>query len=460
MRATSPRSRDAVVVVPGIMGSELVDAESGDVLWGLSKPSWYVSAWTSGASLRELRLSGPEREGRYGRVRATRLLRFPAFAPLLAGVEPYTKLLRGLRAVAAHADAVAEFPYDWRLPVAYNAGLLTDFAARHLDRWRAHPVQLAAQRTDPDRDRPARLVMVAHSMGGLLVAHLCRHGGLAEDVRAAVTMGTPFYGAPKAVQMLGVEAGAAVPLPGARARRLAVTLPGVYDLLPSYRCVTDGPSARRLTAADIANLGGDGELARESLSRPEGEFVVPELVQVVGAYQPTPQAVTLAAGTVAAHRHTLRPDGQREDTGGDGTVPRESAALPGVRPMPLAQSHGSLASAAEAVLIARDVLVDRRTGPWLGDAELGLAIPDVVQAGQPFQIGVTGADRPIDVTCAVFDLSSGQRVDTPTIRRRDGTLTATAQPLPPGLYQVRIEGGGASPVSQILMSTEPAEAET
>jgi hypothetical protein len=76
----APRSRDAVIVVPGIMGSELVEVKSGCVLWGLADPQWYVSAWTSGSSLRALGLSDAERAGRYERVTATRLLRFPAFA--------------------------------------------------------------------------------------------------------------------------------------------------------------------------------------------------------------------------------------------------------------------------------------------------------------------------------------------------------------------------------------------
>jgi hypothetical protein len=59
-------------------------------------------------------------------------------------------------------------------------------------------------------------------------------------VRATVTLGTPFFGASKAVLLLGSGRGSPVPLPRARVRRLAVTLPGVYDLLPSYRCVSDG----------------------------------------------------------------------------------------------------------------------------------------------------------------------------------------------------------------------------
>src|SRR5271163_1437216 len=50
---TVPVCRDAVIVIPGIMGSELVDAETGDVLWGLS-PRSYLRFWTSGDGLERL----------------------------------------------------------------------------------------------------------------------------------------------------------------------------------------------------------------------------------------------------------------------------------------------------------------------------------------------------------------------------------------------------------------------
>jgi hypothetical protein len=459
-----------VVVVPGIMGSELVEAESGRVLWGLADPRWYVSAWASGASLEVLRLSEEERAGRYGRVAARRLLRFPAFAPMLAGFAPYTAVLTGLRSVVWHPDAVAEFAYDWRLPVTYNGGLLAQFAQRHLAAWCAHPGQVAARRADPDGDRPARLVLVAHSMGGLLARHACQDPGLAGSVRATVTLGTPFCGAPKAVLLLGAGRGGPLPMPRARLRRLAVTLPGVYDLLPSYRCVSDGPSARRLTVSDIVGLGGDSELATASLAARERAPAAPHgHVQVVGAYQPTVQAVTIEAGTVTGHRYTYRPHGNgvvRVDAGGDGTVPRESAQLPPDAAMPLAQTHGALTSSAEAVTVVRDVVTDRRTGPWqgagqlgldapdvVGAGQLGLDAPDVVGAGQPYQVGITGIERSTDVTCSVFDISSGLRVDTPAVGRLDGAVVARAQPLPPGLYWIRVDGGGTSPVTQILMST-------
>ena len=460
-----PQMWDAVVVVPGIMGSELIDAKSKRPLWGLADPRWYVSAWTSGTSLDALRLTEDERAGRYGRVCATRLLRFPAFAPLLAGFEPYTRLLKAIRAVALHPDAVAEFAYDWRLPIAHNASLLAEFGHRHLADWRRHPVYVGAGRSGPADAGPARLVLVAHSMGGLLARHLATISGMAEEIRATITLGTPFYGAPKAVQILASGAGSPLPLPRARIRTLAGGLPGLHDLLPVYRCVTDGgraeaDGARRLTASDVGDVGGDPELAKASFTWHEQIAGVSPLghVQVVGAKQPTVQALTIDAGTVIGHRYTLQPAKDASgavtqvDLGGDGTVPRESAQLPALSAMPLAQSHGALAATSEATLIVQDVLMDRRTGPWQGAGDLGLDVPDVVAAGQRFQVEISGAERPTDIACRLFNVATGLQVDAPRVQVADGRLTATLEPQVAGLYRLSVDGGGSTPVSQLVLA--------
>ena len=66
----TPPAQNAVMVVPGIMGSELVDA-NGDVAWGL-KPSLLVKAWAT----RRLSALIPTDEELDGtpRLRPTRLL--------------------------------------------------------------------------------------------------------------------------------------------------------------------------------------------------------------------------------------------------------------------------------------------------------------------------------------------------------------------------------------------------
>ena len=462
MKVGIGRSRDAVVVVPGIMGSELIESATGNVLWGLADPGWYVSAWTSGASLKALAPDDAEQAGHYGRVTATRLLRFPAFAPVLAGFEPYTRLMKALRAVAVHPDAVIEFPYDWRLPVAHNATLLADVAHHHLLTWREHPACIESAKHEPGGHDPARLVLVAHSMGGLLTRHLTLVPGIAEEIRATVTLGTPFFGAPKAVQILASGRGAPMPMQRSRLRELAQHLPGLYDLLPVYRCVSTGKpasadsGARRLTPQDIAGLGANADLAARSFAWHEQISTVPVTghIQVVGAAQPTVQALTIEAGTVTGHHYTLRPGAagvEFVNLGGDGTVPRESAQLPDLPAMALAQSHGAIASTSEAVLIALDVLTDRRTGPWQGAGELGLDLPDVVDAGRPFEIGVTGADRTHDVTCRIIDVATGLQVDAPRLVSTGDGVLAPAEPRPTGLYRVSIDGGGTSQVSQLLM---------
>ncbi|MFI0938589.1 esterase/lipase family protein [Streptomyces sp. NPDC021020] len=456
--AERPRTGDAVVLVPGVMGSELVDNLTGSVLWGLADPRWYVSAWTTGTSLEALRLSAEERVGTYGRVRATRLLGFPAFAPVLGGLSPYGRLRKGLLAVVRHPDALADFAYDWRLPVAHNGALLADFARRHLAAWSAHPAAPAARRpgSGSPPDPAPRLVLVAHSMGGLVAWHACQDNGLAALVRTTVTLGTPFFGSPKAAVILGTGKGA--PLPRRRLRRLAATLPGMYDLLPAHRCVTDGDSARRLTVADVVELGGDPELAAASLPLGGWQATRPPVghVQVVGAHQPTVQALTLHRGTLSAHRFTCRPSAGgvvRVDVGGDGTVPRESAQLPSGGAVPLAQSHGALAATAESVLVAQDAVLDRRTGPWLGETRIGLDLPDIVRAGRPFTFAVEGVESPVDVRCTVVDLATGLETDAPHLQWGEGAIVAKSAPLPPGLFQVRADGGGMSPVTQTLLST-------
>jgi hypothetical protein len=440
---------DLVVVVPGIMGSELVDAGTGETLWGLRDPRWYVKAWAGGSALRTLALTDDEQAGRYGRVRATGLLRFPAFAPVLRGFEPYGRLLDGIRRVTPDPAAVLEFAYDWRLPVHHNAAQLAQFVDARLREWRARP-GLAA----PDE---ARAVIVAHSMGGLLARHLTAIPGAEQLLRRVITLGTPFYGAAKAAVLLSSGEGGPLPLPKARLRDLAKTLPGLYDLLPTYRCVDTGEDARRLTPADVAGFGGDAELAAQALERSAlvADVGLPGHVQVVGAHQPTVQSIVLDAGTVRAHQYTCKPGThglERVDLAGDGTVYRESAQLHTIAAMPLAQSHGAIARSDEAVIAVVDALTDRRTGPWLGAGDLGLDLPDVVEPAVPFTVAVSGVEHPLDVSCRLVDTATERMVQAVALQRRDGRVAGSASAPAPGVYRVEVTGGGASAVTQLLMA--------
>ncbi|WP_306316940.1 MULTISPECIES: triacylglycerol lipase [unclassified Streptomyces] len=452
--ATSDASRDAVMVLPGIMGSELVDAESGRTLWGLGDARWYARAWTTGASLAALRVTDEERQGRTGRIVATRLLRFPAFAPVLRGVEPYTALTAGIRRVTAHADAVAEFPYDWRLPVELNAKRLASAAEQHLDAWRAHP----------SGSRQARLVLVAHSMGGLVARYFTHVLGGGAEVRTVITLGTPYHGAVKAVQILSGGRGAPLPLPRRRLRDLAATLPGLYDLLPSYRCVDEGASARRLVAGDIAGLGADGALAASALAARERLLTAtagPHTRPLVGVEQRTAQSLTFRDGVAEGHDHVCEDgdDGtpRRVDRRGDGTVYRDAARLDGAEPVHLPQTHGAMSRTGETLAHVRAVLTERRLGPPLGATGTALVVPDVVPAGQPFDIGVEPQTDPASVSVQVTAAHTPQPLARPRLLPREGTLAAQVTLPDAGLYRIEAKAGGYSPVTQLVLATRPED---
>ncbi|MFB8273788.1 esterase/lipase family protein [Streptomyces sp. NPDC055955] len=451
---TSDASRDAVMVLPGIMGSELVDAESGRVLWGLGDARWYARAWTTGASLAGLRVTDEERQGRTGRIVATRLLRFPAFAPVLRGFEPYTALIAGIRRVTAHADAVAEFPYDWRLPIELNAKRLALAAEQHLNAWRAHP----------GGSRQARLVLVAHSMGGLVARYFTHVLGGGAEVRTVITLGTPYHGAVKAVQILSTGRGAPLPLPRRRLRDLATTLPGLYDLLPSYRCVDEGASARRLVAGDIVGIGADGALATSALAVRERLLAAasgPHTRPLVGVEQRTAQSLTFRDGIAELHDYVCEDgdDGalRRVDRRGDGTVYRDAAWIGDAEPVHLPQTHGAMSQTSETLAHVRAILTERRLGPPLGATAIALDVPDVVAAGRPFDVGVELQTDPVSVSVQVTSAHTHHVLARPRLVSREGTLAAQVTLPDPGLHRIEAKAGGFSPVTQLVLAARPED---
>jgi len=480
-------THDAVVVVPGIMGSALRDTTTGRSLWGLRDPrSW--GAWLRDDGIRPLHLDEDERAGKYGRVEATELLRFPRFpawAPSLRGLEPYSALLTAIERTIEDPKAVLEFPYDWRLPVAVNGELLAEAAHRHLAHWRACKEHDEARRRHPD-GREARLVFVAHSMGGLVTraafAHAASQGSdLAPETRAVVTLGTPFLGSVKAAVILNGDRSGRLP---ARLRRrmqaLSATLPGVHDLLPDYRCVDAGTDVHRLTPADVVALGGDAELARDAQlfqqrMREQGP-VLPGHRAVVGVAQPTAQSLRLDGGVVHKQYVAFEGNGNgelardgdrvpvRRDRAGDGTVYRDAAHLASNEPQWLPLQHGGLAKDSVAIEYVRAVLTeyDRDRGPALGDGHIGMDVPDYVAAGSPWLLRVLSAPdsaRPANVRprCTVHDAATDRQIARADLRPIDGELGAHVTLPAPGLYRIKAKSGGNAPVTQLVLAIDPED---
>jgi hypothetical protein len=447
-----PDGHDAIVLIPGIMGSALRDTDSGHEIWGLKDPRWYASAWLTGGSIEKLAVTDDERAGRVGRVAVTGLLRAAAWAPFLRGVEPYHKMGVGLRHLAVDPAAVCEFAYDWRLSVAHNADALARTAEAHLQSWQTHP------RGSAD----AKLILVAHSMGGLIARYFTHVLGHADQVRRTITLGTPYYGSVKAAVILNTGRGAPVPLPAARLRNAARTMPGLHDLLPFYRCVDDGRVGRHLDPRDVSALGGDGELAAESRARHakllDGE--AGRLRLLVGTDQPTWQSLSLADGVLQPRETEMQVDADgrvvaRRDRRGDGTVYRRAAAAFDLEPSPLPQDHGILAATSEAIGFVRDVVSNHTSGPPLGGEEgVGVRVPDIHPVTEPLHIDISGAGLQ-GTRCAVIDVASNQTIAVPAVRRADDHLAADVDLPLTGLLRVEAKAGGRSAVISHVMAIPP-----
>jgi hypothetical protein len=142
--------RDVVVVVPGIMGSELVDSRNRSI-WSVSAGALCNAIRTLGNSLRRLELEkGIDDNAPVGekQMEATRLVGSLHVIPgLWTPITGYDGLLNFLRSARFHLveqvpgseDRIPNlipFPYDWRLSNRYNGRRLAKEAVRALNRWR------------------------------------------------------------------------------------------------------------------------------------------------------------------------------------------------------------------------------------------------------------------------------------------------------------------------------------
>ncbi len=302
--------------VPGIGGSALHRAD-GTPLWAIDRAAGRhpIRSFRELAAPADL-LRDPEFDDG---VRATEIMALP--------VPGLTRLLGGYRdlrtALFDHFDLVdgetyTEFPYDWRRPTAHSALLLERHVRCRLTRLR---------KRYPD----AEVVVVAHSMGGLVAREFLERHDKHGSVRALITLGTPFRGAVKALDFL-VNGPRVAKL---RFRSLAeefARLPAFYELLPLYPFIRLGTSqdARLGGVADVAHLlpaGGDKHAAEAAafLTR-LNESPAPTVTRsFVGFGAPTLQQAVLSGSRLTVLRGSdLLPDSHRT-LDGDGTVPLLSA---------------------------------------------------------------------------------------------------------------------------------------
>lgn len=450
--------RHLLVVVPGIGGSALRGADG--------RPLWDIDPATGSRPLRAFReLCAPGhrlREADFDDgVRATRLMALP--------VPGLTRLLGGYRdlrtALFRHFDLVdgatySEFPYDWRRPAAHNARLL----ARHVDERLT-----LLRRKHPD----AEVILVAHSMGGLVAREYLERHDRHRSVRALLTLGTPFRGAVKALDFM-VNGPRVAQLRFAFLAAEFARLPSLYELLPIYPFIRLGtsPQARLGGIEDVLDLLPDTGSAQ---ARAAAEFLGrlndsprPEATRsFVGFGAPTLQQAVLSGSrlTVMRGNHLLPASHRTLD--GDGTVallsasPRSSEAKR-LGSTPQNQTHSGLVTGRDALqalviqigdLVREGAILDRgrRPAPQTEPAT-GTKAPSAVPPIPP--LPVTSAlsldvadwydiDEPVSVpgrapahAGSTLWYRLGDRRPTELTVGDDGTFTVTPGPLTEGVRRL------------------------
>ncbi|MDM0118014.1 hypothetical protein QTI66_38685 [Variovorax sp. J22R133] len=362
------KMHDLVLILPGIMGSTLRQVRTTNPfdVWSISGQSLWKALSSLGGSLQNLQV--PLHDPRSGEapptdLRATGLINDFHGVFGLWRIDGYDTTLRVLldrfemRMDTADGSVInanlITFPYDWRLSNRVSAKSLESFVADRLPRFR-----------DATQNSQAKVILIVHSMGGLISRYWLEVLGGWRECRALITFGTPYRGAVDALNYLanGFKK-AAFNKTLLDLSEVVRSCPAAYELMPSYPALKVPSSTPEGWAWAVPGeckglpkgVNPDYALAALDFHRQIEQSIASNqqnsdyrpypIFPVVGVQQTTLNSAILDGGVLTASE--LRPDWLETGLGGgDGTVPRHSAApedrAEDMREVFFAERHASL----------------------------------------------------------------------------------------------------------------------
>jgi hypothetical protein len=447
--------KDVVVLLPGILGSAL--EKNGKSLWDVSAGAIGRALFSLGGSIDQLALSSEASTG--DGMTATHLLSDAHIVPFLWKIDGYSGLSQYVQAKLGltPGEDFFEFPYDWRLDNRISAQRLESSALDWLETRRRH---------HPD----ARLILIGHSMGGLVARYFLEvlHGW--KHTKTLITLGTPYRGSVKALDFLVNGLRKTVGLVTLfDLTKLIHSFPSVYQLLPIYPCVGETEkdlqalekiARKTIGALNIERARAGIAFHREIEKAVEANCKEPDygykIVPVVGTYQPTFQSALLTEDGVTP----LRGYKGEAMLDGDGTVPGFSAT-----PIELSKAkvetfvacaHASLQNFDPVRVQMRAVLqdIDISEIKAVGAEALSLDMPDAFITGEAVRLRVRceAAIEPVRATVSNVETNGTIECKASAVPGRDGWQELDAGALLAGTYRIRVEAEDvAEPFSDLFV---------
>ncbi len=466
--------KDMVVILPGILGSVL--QKDGKDLWNVSGQAIWQVIKTLGGRLQDLKLEGddPNVEDLGDGIQATGIIADTHLIPGLWKIDGYTqtsqlitnnfKVIEGniYQDAADKAANFYHFPYDWRRDNRANAKILKRLLDKRLKRWREH-----------SGNSNAKVILLAHSMGGLVSRYYLEKLGGWQDCKALFTFGTPYRGSLNAVNFLanGYQQ-AFIDL-----TEVMRSLTSVYQLMPRYRVLKIGhdfyriaespldlPNIDRAKAKDALNFHDeidDAADVNKDNSIYRNSFVT---CPIVGVVQPTMQSAELADGVITISEVLPTWLSDRSNLAdGDGTVPQVSATpvqMSDIEALSvvdyIAEKHGVLQNQPDVLLNllkgiqsaqtaslenVRGSLKNVTRGKRSGLKGIGLSLDDLYMVNEPITMRakVAGDASFNSLTATITCVSHDRRAIARNFTAQNDNWVLTTDDLEAGLYKVKVQ---------------------
>jgi hypothetical protein len=457
---------DVIVLLPGIMGSTL--RKNGKDAWGFKPGAITRAIFTLGDSIaKDLRLGGddPTRETLDDGVTADGLASDLTLLPGFWKVDGYSHVADVLQETfdVTEGQNFFRFAYDWRRDNRVAANRLRRLSHDWLKRWR-------------EQSPGAKLILVGHSMGGIVSRYFLEVLDGWKDTKALITFGTPYRGSLNALDTLsnGMRKG---PFTLEDMTEFGRSCTSIYQLLPVYESIDmgNGKLARvgestGIPKVDAARCKAALAFHREIIDAVDAHLKEEDyqknryrVFPIVGITQETNQSAQLAGGKVTVSRQYLG-----EDMSGDGTVPRVSA-IPheyshAGNAMFAAMKHGSLQNTDTILQHVEGAITSlyQDLGKFLKPdrrSQLSLIVEDVFFDTESVMVEAEGETDDLELTATITNSVTGAVEARAPMQsaRRDTRYHVELPPLAEGSYRVTVDGGSdVTPVTDAFGVTPQA----